>query len=61
MDQLKITFTSRVGEPKEATLQLIADPRLEVVLYESAGLPLTKKMKAFRADWLSSQVNSASR
>jgi predicted metalloprotease with PDZ domain len=60
-DQLKITFTSRVGEPKEATLQLIADPRLEVVLYESAGLPLTKKMKAFRADWLSSQVNSASR
>ncbi|WP_223815833.1 M61 family metallopeptidase [Adhaeribacter rhizoryzae] len=57
-DRVNITYTPRVGASKETIVTLIPDPQLEAVPYETAGLPLTKQMKAFRASWLSSKVKS---
>jgi predicted metalloprotease with PDZ domain len=48
---IPIVFNQR-GEEKTATVTLQEDPALEVVLYEDAGLPVTKKIKAFRTSWL---------
>lgn len=52
---IPITFMQR-GEKKSAILILQEDPALEVVLYEEAGLPLTRKMKTFRAGWLGARA-----
>jgi predicted metalloprotease with PDZ domain len=37
---------------KTAAVTLAANQRLEVILYEDAGLPLTEDMQAFRQRWL---------
>jgi predicted metalloprotease with PDZ domain len=52
---IPITFRQR-GQEKTATVTLEEDPALEVVLYEDAGLPLTKQMKAFRSSWLGAKA-----
>lgn len=52
---IPITFNQR-GEEKTATLTLQQDPELEVVLFEAAGLPVTRQIKAFRDKWLDSQA-----
>ena len=52
---IPITFMQR-GEMKTATVTLQEDPALEVVLYEEAGLPVTRKMIAFRASWLGAKA-----
>jgi predicted metalloprotease with PDZ domain len=50
-DTVPITFVSR-GQSISATLDLVEDPRLEVLTYERAGMPVTDAMREFRADWL---------
>ena len=50
-DQVRIQFQQR-GENKTAIATLIEDPTLQVVTYEEAGKPVTKKIKAFRENWL---------
>ncbi|GEO06285.1 hypothetical protein AAE02nite_39490 [Adhaeribacter aerolatus] len=57
-DQVEITFITRIGKPKEAMIKLAEDPQLEVIPYEAAGLKLSKQAKAFRHNWLTSQVNT---
>jgi len=50
-DQVSIQYQQR-GETKTATATLIEDPSLQVVTYEEAGMPVNKKIKAFRDSWL---------
>lgn len=50
-DKLPVTFESH-GRIIESTLTIGADPRLEIVTYESAGKTLTESMRAFREAWL---------
>jgi predicted metalloprotease with PDZ domain len=54
-DAVEIEFRQR-GSTKLATLTLAENPRLEVVLYEEAGLPVTAEMQAFREAWLGSKA-----
>ncbi len=54
-DQVTVQFQQR-GENKTAQVTLIENPALEVVLFEDAGLTLTKQMKAFRDAWLSGKA-----
>ncbi len=54
-EQVAVVYEQR-GERKTATVQLVADPALEVVTYERAGLPVTPAMAAFRNSWLGSKV-----
>jgi predicted metalloprotease with PDZ domain len=50
-DQIAVEYQSRGGS-HSATITAAEDPRLEVVTYEEAGMPVTDAMKKFRADWL---------
>ena len=52
-DTLPVTFERR-GEQLSATIQLVEDPRREVVVAEQAGQPLTDAERRFRDAWLSS-------
>jgi predicted metalloprotease with PDZ domain len=54
-DTVPITFEVR-GQTIESTITLAEDDRLEVVTYETAGLPLTPEMRRLRADWLASRA-----
>ena len=54
---LPIVFERR-GQQATATLRLVEDPHLEVVLAEDAGKPLSNDQKLFRERWLSSARNS---
>ncbi|MFQ5551865.1 MAG: PDZ domain-containing protein, partial [Gemmatimonadales bacterium] len=54
-DTLSIHFEQR-GRQRQATLVLAEDPQLEVVTYETAGLPITEAIRAFREQWLGSRV-----
>jgi predicted metalloprotease with PDZ domain len=54
-ETIEIEWEGRAGA-RRGTLMLVADPRLEVVTYESAGRPLTREMRALRAAWLGSQA-----
>jgi len=45
----------RRGQRVTATLQLVGDPRQELVPAEAAGQALTEAQKRFRNDWLSSR------
>jgi predicted metalloprotease with PDZ domain len=51
-DVVDIRFEQR-GIMKTVAVTLAANQRLEVVLYEDAGLPLTEDVRAFRQRWLS--------
>ena len=50
--------TRAYGERKVARIRFAADPGLEVVTYEAAGLPVTDEMRALRAAWLGSRRSS---
>ncbi len=50
-DVIEVDFISR-GRRQSARVTLVEDPRLEVVTYEEAGLPLTVAIRRFRTAWL---------
>ena len=54
---LPIVFTRR-GERVTATLQLVADPRQDLLPAEQAGATLTADQRRFREAWLSSARNA---
>ena len=54
-DQIRIQYQQR-GETKTSPATLIEDLALQVVTFEEAGMPITKKIKSFRASWLNSKV-----
>ena len=52
-DSVAIVFERR-GQPVTATMRLVADPRVELVLAEQIGQTVTAAQRAFREAWLSS-------
>ncbi len=56
-DAISVTFESR-GQALRAGVTLIEDVRLEVVLYEEAGLNVTSSIRELRADWLGSKAEN---
>jgi predicted metalloprotease with PDZ domain len=54
-DTVPVTFDVR-GQTIESAITLEEDQRLEVVTYETAGLPLTPEMRRLRAEWLASRA-----
>ena len=52
-DQARIAWRARAGE-REATVTVRASPRVEVVLFEDAGLTPSAGQLAFREAWLRS-------
>jgi predicted metalloprotease with PDZ domain len=50
-DTIAVEYQSR-GANRSATIALTEDPRLEVVTFEEAGMPLPPEAKAFREAWL---------
>jgi len=54
-EELNIKYES-LGEQYKTTIRLAANPELEVLTYEQAGMQLTDEMRAFRSDWLGSKV-----
>ncbi|MCF0070076.1 PDZ domain-containing protein [Dyadobacter sp. CY261] len=53
-DQIAVEYRHR-DDQKTAMLELIENPRLQVVTYEQAGKTLTADMEAFRKAWLGSK------
>lgn len=53
-DQIAVEYKHR-DEQKTAMLELIENPRLQVVTYEEAGKAVTAGMQAFRKAWLGSK------
>src|SRR5688500_4110213 len=56
-DLVQVDVTQR-GVRKTVPMTLRGLPRLRLVTYESAGMPLTDEMRAFRASWLESKATS---
>jgi predicted metalloprotease with PDZ domain len=54
-DVVTVEFVQR-GERKTARMTLAENPALEAVPYESAGMQVTPRMRAFREAWLSSRA-----
>jgi predicted metalloprotease with PDZ domain len=52
--RVPIRFLRRSGELVYATIELIEDPRMEVVLIEKTGGTLSAEQQAFRNAWLAS-------
>ncbi len=52
-EDVTLVFERR-GQPVTATLRLIADPRVEIVVAEDAGRTLTDAQRRFRRAWLGS-------
>ena len=50
-DLLEVQFQSR-GMSRTASITLAEDPRLEVVTFEEAGMPLSDEVRRFREAWL---------
>lgn len=55
-DAVAVAYRSR-GQQRTARLTLAEDPALEVVPYETAKRPVTKKILAYRRAWLGSKAN----
>ena len=53
-DVVRVDVTQR-GHRKIVPMTLLASPRLRLVTYESAAMPVTEEMRAFRRSWLGSQ------
>lgn len=51
-DVIEVVYEQR-GKRKTAQLELIEDPRLEVILFEDAGQSVSEAQRQFRAMWLS--------
>jgi predicted metalloprotease with PDZ domain len=56
-DVVRVDVTQR-GQRKTLPMTLRGLPRLRLVTYESAGLPMTDAMRAFRQAWLGSKADS---
>ncbi len=54
-DRVSLTFVQR-GQTKTAAVVLAADPTLEIITFEQAGMPVTPAIHAFRDAWLGSKV-----
>ena len=54
-DRVAITWESR-GQTRSASMTLAERDQLEIVTYESAGMPVTDEMKALRTAWLGSKA-----
>lgn len=50
-ETVRVDVTQR-GTRKTIPMTLVGTPRLELLTYEQAGLPLTTEMRAFREAWL---------
>jgi len=46
------------GTRREVAVALVESPEMEIVTYESAGMPVTDAMRAFRASWLGSKAGA---
>jgi len=57
-DSVELTFKQR-GIEKTVTVKTEPSPKLEIVLFEETGEPVTQALRAFRADWLSSKAPRA--
>jgi len=53
-DVVRVDVTQR-GRRKTIRMTLQGSPRLRLVTYESAGIPLSDEMRAFRGSWLGSK------
>ena len=54
-DRVEVALQSRDGE-KTVVVEIGANPQLEVVTYEAAGMEVTRGMRDFRESWLGSKV-----
>jgi predicted metalloprotease with PDZ domain len=54
-DRVPLRFVRRSGETVNATLELIEDPRVEIVPFEKIGGVLTEDQRRFRSAWLDSR------
>ena len=55
-DSIMVTYTQR-GERKTASMEIVEDPRLEVVPFEDAGMDLTDEHREFRQSWLNGDAS----
>ncbi|HET7229212.1 MAG TPA: hypothetical protein VFJ16_04385 [Longimicrobium sp.] len=46
------------GTRREVAVTLVENPEMQVVTYESAGMPVTDAMRAFRRGWLGSKAGA---
>lgn len=46
------------GTRHEVAVMLLENPEMEIVTYESAGMPVTDAMRAFRQSWLGSKAGA---
>jgi predicted metalloprotease with PDZ domain len=53
--RVPLRFVRRSGETVNTTIELIEDPRMEVVLLEHTGGTLSADQQAFRNAWLASR------
>ncbi len=56
-DVVPVDVTQR-GQRKVVPMTLRGQPRLRLITYETAGLPLTDEIRAFRGSWLGSKAGS---
>jgi predicted metalloprotease with PDZ domain len=54
-DVVQVEWMQR-GQRRAGAMTLAENPALEVVTYESAGMPVTAEMRAFRERWLGSRA-----
>jgi predicted metalloprotease with PDZ domain len=56
-ETLRLDVAQR-GTRREIAVPLVESPEVQVVPYESAGMPVTDAMRAFRASWLGSKAGA---
>ena len=56
-DRVEVVLQSRTGE-KTVVVEIGANPQLEVVTYEEAGMEVTQSMRDFRESWLRSRAGT---
>ncbi len=56
-DRVEVALQTRNGE-KTVIVEIGANPQLEVVTYEAAGMEVTRSMRDFRESWLSSKAGT---
>jgi predicted metalloprotease with PDZ domain len=55
-ETLKVSLLEKGVLPSIVTMKLVGRNAMKVVSYESAGIPITDAIRAFRRDWLASKV-----
>ncbi len=55
-DRIAVRYRTR-GGARDTTLEIGADPDLEVVTFEAAGREVAEAVRAFRSRWLGSQAD----